>query len=202
MVERHRIRWHEKKLGQLFCDRSAQDILTMLEEECVRVGVRVKLSTQVKEVRKYARTKWSQAIHRRPASMSSAATRWWWQPADFQFQRWGNALRLRFGGTVRAEDCGAASGAGGLHPESCGHQAILRSSGDCDRGGGPHRPAKFPEKLPITHYGFSGPAILQISSYWKPERPSRWIWHRRSRCLDICLVPSAARRGRSRGGFA
>src|SRR5471030_351144 len=51
MVERHRISWNEKKQGQLFCDRSAQDILTMLEEECVRVGVRVKLSTQVKEVR-------------------------------------------------------------------------------------------------------------------------------------------------------
>jgi len=51
MVERHCIAWHEKKLGQLFCDRSAQDILTMLEEECVRVGVRVKLSAKVKEVR-------------------------------------------------------------------------------------------------------------------------------------------------------
>ena len=45
LVERHRIAWHEKKQGQLFCDRSAQDILTMLEEECVRAGVRVKLST-------------------------------------------------------------------------------------------------------------------------------------------------------------
>ena len=51
MVDRHRIGWHEKKLGQLFCDRSAQDIMTMLEEECVRVGVRVKLATQVREVR-------------------------------------------------------------------------------------------------------------------------------------------------------
>jgi hypothetical protein len=51
MVERHRIGWNEKKLGQLFCDRSAQDILTMLEEECVRVGVRVKLSAQVRELR-------------------------------------------------------------------------------------------------------------------------------------------------------
>ena len=51
MVERHRIAWHEKKLGQLFCDRSAQDIMTMLEDECVRAGVRVKLATQVREVR-------------------------------------------------------------------------------------------------------------------------------------------------------
>src|SRR6266545_6472891 len=51
LVERHGIGWHEKKLGQLFCDRSAQDILSMLEEECVRAGVRVKLGTVVREVK-------------------------------------------------------------------------------------------------------------------------------------------------------
>ena len=51
LVERHGIGWHEKKLGQLFCDRSAQEILSMLEEECVRAGVRVKLATLVREVR-------------------------------------------------------------------------------------------------------------------------------------------------------
>ena len=51
LVERHGIGWHVKKLGQLFCDRSAQDILSMLEEECVRAGVRVKLGTVVRELR-------------------------------------------------------------------------------------------------------------------------------------------------------
>src|SRR5690349_17500238 len=41
LVERHGIPYHEKTLGQLFCDRSAQDVLSMLEQECAAAGVRV-----------------------------------------------------------------------------------------------------------------------------------------------------------------
>src|SRR5881398_2099761 len=43
LVERHRIPYHEKTLGQLFCDRSAGDIVSMLEAECARAGVRIVL---------------------------------------------------------------------------------------------------------------------------------------------------------------
>src|SRR5580700_6950480 len=50
MVERHGIRYHEKTLGQLFCDRSALDIVTMLERECAEAGVRVIAGTQILSV--------------------------------------------------------------------------------------------------------------------------------------------------------
>src|SRR5438309_5933038 len=50
LVEKHRIPYHEKTLGQLFCDRSARDILGMLEEECRSAGVSIFLSTKVQEV--------------------------------------------------------------------------------------------------------------------------------------------------------
>ena len=50
MVERHNIPYHEKKLGQLFCDRSAQDIVNMLEQECRQAGVRIFLETRIQEV--------------------------------------------------------------------------------------------------------------------------------------------------------
>ena len=50
LVEKHRIPYHEKTLGQLFCDRSARDILDMLEEECRAAGVQIFLNTQVQEV--------------------------------------------------------------------------------------------------------------------------------------------------------
>src|SRR5580698_8065382 len=50
MVERHSIRYHEKTLGQLFCDRSAHDIVTMLERECAEAGVRIMVKTQVTSV--------------------------------------------------------------------------------------------------------------------------------------------------------
>ncbi len=51
LVEKHGIPYHEKKLGQLFCDRSAQDIVTMLEAECRDAGVQIFVKTRPLEVR-------------------------------------------------------------------------------------------------------------------------------------------------------
>ncbi|MGH9595173.1 MAG: FAD-dependent oxidoreductase, partial [Edaphobacter sp.] len=50
LVEKHGIRYHEKTLGQLFCDRSALDIVTMLERECADAGVQILTGTQVTSV--------------------------------------------------------------------------------------------------------------------------------------------------------
>src|SRR5580700_12232046 len=50
MVERHGIRYHEKKLGQLFCDGSAAEIVAMLERECAAAGVRIVTSCPVRAV--------------------------------------------------------------------------------------------------------------------------------------------------------
>ena len=50
LVEKHRISYHEKTLGQLFCDRSAHDILAMLEAECRDAGVPIFLSTRIQKV--------------------------------------------------------------------------------------------------------------------------------------------------------
>src|SRR5579864_294825 len=50
MVERHGIPYHEKKLGQLFCDRSATDITGMLEQECREAGVEIRLSAKIGSV--------------------------------------------------------------------------------------------------------------------------------------------------------
>src|SRR5271155_117865 len=49
LVEKHRISYHEKTLGQLFCDKSARDIVGMLEEECKAAGVTVFLETEIRE---------------------------------------------------------------------------------------------------------------------------------------------------------
>src|ERR1700692_784166 len=52
LVEKHRIPYHEKTLGQLFCDRSAPDILGMLEAECASAGVKIFLNTKIHEVKR------------------------------------------------------------------------------------------------------------------------------------------------------
>ena len=56
LVEQHRIPWHEKTLGQLFCDRSAQDILNLLLHECAEAGVRIQLSARLVSVAQTAAT--------------------------------------------------------------------------------------------------------------------------------------------------
>ena len=52
LVEKHRIPYHEKTLGQLFCDRSAEDITQLLESECQAAGVRIFLQSRIQEVQR------------------------------------------------------------------------------------------------------------------------------------------------------
>src|SRR5258708_20204719 len=52
LVEKHRIPYHEKTLGQLFCDRSAQDIIDLLESECRAAGVQTFLQSRIREVQR------------------------------------------------------------------------------------------------------------------------------------------------------
>src|SRR5262249_6819092 len=54
LVERHRIPYHEKTLGQLFCDRSARDITRLLEAECARAGARIVVNCKIRAVRRSA----------------------------------------------------------------------------------------------------------------------------------------------------
>jgi hypothetical protein len=163
MVERHRIAWHEKKLGQLFCDRSAQDILTMLEEECVRVGVRVKLSTQVREVRRSGQFTAITGEHEFSCNSLVVATGGLSIP-KMGATPFGYELAKQFSiniveprpalvaFTLNAADAKRFCDLSGLSTE------VVASIGK----------QSFREKLLITHHGFSGPAILQISSYWQP----------------------------------
>jgi predicted flavoprotein YhiN len=50
LIDRYRIAWHEKTLGQLFCDGSARQVVAMLLEECARGGVGIRLSTPIGEI--------------------------------------------------------------------------------------------------------------------------------------------------------
>jgi len=164
MVERHRIAWHEKKLGQLFCDRSAQDILTMLEEECVRVGVRVKLSTQVKELRHAGQFTAITGEHEFASNALVVAT--------------GGLSIPKMGATAFGYELARQFGLNVVEPRPALVAFTLNSADTkrfCDLTGlsteviATIGKESFREKLLITHHGFSGPAILQISSYWHPE---------------------------------
>jgi len=162
LVERHGIPYHEKTLGQLFCDRSARDVVGMLEAECQQAGVSIFLNTKIQEVERAREfvVRAADAVFRAPALVVATgglsipkigATSLGYDLA----RQFGLAIREPWPGLVplllSAEDGSRYRDLAGVSAEviaSCGGQ-------------------QFREKMLITHRGMSGPAILQISSYWK-----------------------------------
>jgi hypothetical protein len=181
MVERHRIGWHEKKLGQLFCDRSAQDILTMLEEECVRVGVRVKLSAQVREVRHNP----ASTEENKSGAPFTAVTGEHEFSADALVVATGGLSIPKMGATAFGYELARQFGLKVIEPRPALVAFTLNAVDTkrfCDLTGlstevvASIGKQSFREKLLITHHGFSGPAMLQISSYWKPGEKVALDW--------------------------
>jgi predicted Rossmann fold flavoprotein len=162
LVEKHRIPYHEKTLGQLFCDRSARDILAMLEEECRMAGVSFFLNTKVQEVRRTDQFVVCAENAEFRAPVLVVAT--------------GGLSIPKIGATSFGYDLARQFGIKIREPRPGLVPIVLRAEDQsrfCDLAGisadviascGVHQ---FREKMLITHRGLSGPAILQISSYWK-----------------------------------
>ena len=176
LVARHGIAYHEKTLGQLFCDNSARDIIQMLLDEMARTGAQLWLSTRLLGVVKSA------------------------EGFEAELERDGTQHRVRARHLVVA--CGGKSipkmGATGLGYDlaeqfglavtetrpalvpltftdalldwckALAGVAVPAAQVSCDGKGGR---AQFDEAVLFTHRGLSGPAILQISSFWREGKP-------------------------------
>jgi predicted Rossmann fold flavoprotein len=166
LVEKHHIPYHEKTLGQLFCDRSATGILSMLEAECRDAGVNMFLSTSVREVRHTTGFVARSAKAEFHAPVLVVATGGLSIP-KIGATSFGYDLARQFGLAICEPRPGLVPLV--LTPEDRSHY--------CDLAGvSAHVVASFDgqhfgEKILITHRGLSGPAILQISSYWKQSLP-------------------------------
>ena len=165
LVEKHRIPYHEKTLGQLFCDRSAQDIVAMLEEECRAARVEIFTATRVQEVRrsdKFVVHAGGDEFHAPALVVATGGL----SIPKMGATAFGYELARQFGLKIR--ECRPA-----LVPLT--FDAVDRKH-YCDLAGVSAEVIasvgrqQFREKMLITHRGLSGPAILQISSYWKPSR--------------------------------
>jgi predicted Rossmann fold flavoprotein len=166
LVEKHGIPYHEKTLGQLFCDRSARDILGVLEAECQHAGVSIFPNTKIQEVERPGEFVARAANAEFRAASLVVATGGLSIPkigaTSFGYdlaRQFGLAIREPWPGLVplilSGEDCSRFCSLAGVSTEviaSCNAQ-------------------QFREKMLITHRGLSGPAILQISSYWKQSQP-------------------------------
>ena len=163
LVEKHRIPYHEKTLGQLFCDRSARDIVEMLEGECRDAGVRLFVKTSIQEVLRTTEfvVRAGEMEFRAPALVVAT----------------GGPSIPKMGATELGYDLARQFGLAIHEPRPALVPFVLAPEDRdhyCDLAGVSADVAvscadqQFREKMLITHRGLSGPAILQISSYWKP----------------------------------
>ncbi|MGY5778643.1 NAD(P)/FAD-dependent oxidoreductase [Rhizobium sp. LEGMi135b] len=163
MVERHGIAWHEKTLGQLFCDDSAKDIIRMLMDEMRAAGAQLRLRTEIGDIEQSAggyRVSTSEGAFE--ASSLVVATGGKSIP---KMGATGFAYRI-------AEQFGlpVVETRPGLVPLTLDPQLLQRLaplSGIAAPAEIRHGKTSFREALLFTHRGLSGPAILQISSYWR-----------------------------------
>lgn len=168
MVERHSIAYHEKTLGQLFCDGSAQQIVDMLMRECAAAGVRVLVATKVNEVRRDESSGKFTVIAENGTFATSAlviATGGLSIP-KMGATGFGYDIARQF--HLPIEICRPALVPFILSGDEREHFADLAGVSASVIATAGKR--SFREKMLFTHRGLSGPAVLQISSYWKrPE---------------------------------
>jgi len=164
LVERHGIAWHEKKLGQLFCDGAAQQIVDLLKAECA--GVEMLTGTQVEGVETGYLVRTSAGEFRAPKLVVATGGL---SIPKIGATDWGYRLAKQFGLAVK-------STRPALVPLTFTHTDVRDFEGLAgvatevlaEAGG-----ARFAERLLVTHRGLSGPAILQASSYWQPGEAMR-----------------------------
>jgi len=176
LVERYGIAWHEKTLGQLFCDGSARQIVAMLLDECAAGGVEIACGAAIGAV-DHADGRFRVGFGGRQASAASLVI------------ATGGPSIPKLGATSFAYDLGRRFGLKIVQPRPAlvpltlpGSEALFRElSGVACPVVARCGKAAFPEAALFTHRGLSGPAILQVSSYW-----------RRGESVGINFLPDAA----------
>ncbi|SEJ11690.1 hypothetical protein SAMN05518849_10324 [Sphingobium sp. AP50] len=180
LVERYGIAWHEKTLGQLFCDGSAKQIVAMLAEECTKGGVTMALGqgiTAIDHADGLYRVTIGGVVHRAPALVRATGG-----PSIPKMGATGFAYDVarQFGLTIVQPRPALVPFT--LGPEEALFQSLSGVSADVEVR---WNKTRFREAALFTHRGLSGPAMLQISSYWQhrtpiqvnflPDRTADWL---------------------------
>lgn len=167
LVERHGIAYHEKELGQLFCDDSSKQIVRLLLDECAAGGVRIEVDCAVGEVSRQGEGfAVSTARGRFVAPRLVVATGGLSIPS-MGASGFGYQLARQFGHGVLPTRAGLVPLTLSGRPQEQ-YQDLSGVSFEVEARAG--RQA-FRNQMLITHRGLSGPAILQISSYWQAGEP-------------------------------
>ena len=162
LIEAYGIAWHEKTLGQLFCDGSARQVVDLLLAECVKGGVTLRLGEQVGPVE-----------HRDGLFLVAG------ESASALVIATGGPSIPKLGASGLAYDLARQFGLKVVEPRPAlvpltlgGDEVLFRElSGVSAPVVAKCGKAAFAEAALFTHRGLSGPAILQVSSYWKRGEP-------------------------------
>ncbi len=164
MVERHGIAFHEKELGQLFCDDSSKQIVKMLLDECEATGVRIETSCSVGSVQVrdgvfvLSTTRGTMSAPALVVACGGLSI------PSMGASGFGYELARQFGHTVLPTRAGLVPlTLTGKHQEHLHDLSGVALPVEARCNG-----ASFRNFMLITHRGISGPSILQISSYWQP----------------------------------
>jgi predicted Rossmann fold flavoprotein len=165
LVEKHRIAYHEKELGQLFCDDSSKQIVRMLLDECAGSGVTIEANCGVQRVRKtpegFSVFTARGEVHAESLVVASGGL----SIPSMGASGFGHELARQFGHPVLPIRAGLVPlTLSGKHQEHYQDLAGVALPAVEARVG----KQSFRAGLLFTHRGISGPAILQISSYWQP----------------------------------
>jgi len=163
LVEKHAIPYHEKAAGQLFCDNSSKDILAMLEVECDQAGVRILTHCDITSVEcpdRYTVTcnKGSFAAESLVIATGGLSI------PKMGASDFGYRLARQFGLNVR----GTRAGLVPFTFTGAVHDLLGRLAGVGLRASLSTNDVTFVDDILFTHRGLSGPAALQLSSYWMP----------------------------------
>lgn len=180
LIERYRIAWHEKTLGQLFCDGSAKQIVAMLLNECEKGHVDLRLGASLGEITH------SDGVYQVQFGTQTAS-------APALVIATGGPSIPKLGATGFAYDLARRFGLKVVEPRPAlvpftlgADEALFRElSGVATDIVASSGKTSFREAALFTHKGLSGPAILQVSSYWRhgetiginflPDCPSGWL---------------------------
>jgi predicted Rossmann fold flavoprotein len=176
LVERYRIPWHEKTLGQLFCDHSSRAILDLLLAECARGPGASELVLNAREI----------GVEHNAGGFTVSSRQGEFRAGALVVATGGLSIP-KMGATGLAYDLARQFGVRVIEPRPAlvplvlgGREAgwtelagvsteVVAWAGD-DKKGARGNP-RFREKMLVTHRGLSGPSVLQASSYWRPGEP-------------------------------
>ncbi len=165
LVERHGIAWHEKELGQLFCDESSKQIVKLLLDECAASGVEVRTHCSIERVDQ--RDGAGFKLHTSQGTFDAAAlvvASGGLSIPSMGASGFGYTLAMQFGHAVLPTRAGLVPlTLTGKHAERLHDLAGVSLPVEARCNG-----TRFRNFMLITHRGISGPSILQISSFWQP----------------------------------